>query len=305
MDPELPADRPLRPLSDEVFGAAPPAGRFGFKRRQLPSSEIVAATDSLQRRLQAQRQANRIRRRWYLSIAAALGLLVGAFVYRPLYEGLTTVQHATAFNETQTITLPDGSTVILNANSRLQYPRHWVDERPREVWLTGEAYFSVEKIPTRANQNFVVHTDGLAIEVLGTTFNVNQRDSTTAVVLTSGKVKLHRDGVPQADVVMQPGERVVYTPRTEQIAQESTNPSVHIAWKDNLLIFEDQSLSDIAGTIEDRYGITLRFATPAIAQQRFTASLPADRIEVFFTMLASSYTVQRTASTVLIHEKNP
>ncbi len=230
-------------------------------------------------------------------------LLVGTLTYRPLYEALTTVRYATDYGETQQIALPDGSTVILNANSHLHYPKQWPEESPREIWLRGEAYFSVKKTGTPGNQRFVVHTDGLAIEVVGTTFNVNQREQTTRVVLTSGKVKLFRNGASQADAVMKPGELVVYSSQTQQLVQQTTETQLHTAWKENLLIFKDESLQNIGRTLKDRYGVTLRFGSPEIAQQRFTTTLPADRIEVFFTLLSSSYTIQRTSSTVTIYEK--
>ncbi len=303
MDSKPRSDQPSPPsLSDEVFGAGTSrSGRFGFRLRQLPPGEVQSASEQLRQRLQLARR----RRRWQLSAAATVLLLVGALTYRPLYQMLTTVRYATDYGETQPITLPDGSTVMLNANSRLHYPKHWPEERPREVWLQGEAYFSVEKTGTPGNQRFVVHTDGLAIEVVGTTFNVNQREQATQVVLTSGKVKLFRAGASRADAVMQPGDLVVYSPQTQHLTQQATETQLHTAWKENLLVFKDQSLQDIGRTLKDRYGITLHFGSPEIAQQRFTATLPADRIEVFFTLLSSSYTIQRTSSTVTIYEKAP
>ena len=307
MDSDSPADRqPSRSLSDELFGSeGVGAGQFGFRNRALPPDEVQAASEQLRQRLHASQRTRRHKRRWYLSVAAVVALLAGALAYHPLYQMMTTVRYATDYGETQQITLPDGSQVTLNANSQFYYPKQWSAEHPREVWLTGEAYFSVEESRTPGNRRFVVHTDGLTIEVVGTTFNVNQRASATEVVLTSGQVKLHRDDASHPDVVMQPGELVVYSPKTRRLSQQPTKTSLHTAWKNNLLVFEDQSLQDIARTLENRYGITLRFGTPEIARQRFTATLPADRIEVFFTMLSSSYTVQRSPSTVTLYEKAP
>lgn len=295
--------QPTRPsLSDEVLGeGTAQRERFGLRLRQLPPSQIESASAQLRQRLQ---QARR-RRRWQLSAAAAVVLLAGALAYRPLHLALTTVRYATTYGQTQQIKLPDGSTVTLNANSRLHYRKQWSAEQPREVWLSGEAYFSVEKARTPPRQRFVVHTDGLAIEVVGTTFNVNQREQATQVVLTSGKVKLFRDGAARADAVMQPGDLVVYSPQTQQLTQRATETQLHTAWKENLLVFQDESLQQIGRTLNDRYGIILRFGSPEIAQQRFTTTLPADRIEVFFTMLSSSYTIQRTSSTITIYEKAP
>jgi ferric-dicitrate binding protein FerR (iron transport regulator) len=303
MDSERRADQTAGPsLSDEVFGKGTlHSGRFGFQMHQLPPREVQSASEQLRQQLRLTRR----RRRWQLSAVATVLLIMGALAYRPLYRSLTTVSYVTHYGETQQITLPDGSTVTLNANSRLQRPRRWSEERPREVWLQGEAYFSVVKSGTLGSRRFVVHTDGLAIEVVGTTFNVNQRQQVTRVVLTSGEVKLFRDGATHAEAVMQPGDLVVFSPQTQQLTQQVTEPRLHTAWKENLLVFEDESLQQIGRTLNDRYGIILRFGTPNIAQQRFTATLPADRIEVFFTLLSSSFTIQRTLSTVTVYEKSP
>ena len=72
------------------------------------------------------------------------------------------------------ILLPDGSAVTLNANSKLQYYTH----SARKVWLEGEAFFEVKKIPETA-EPFQVVTNDLTITVLGTTFNVNSRNEQT------------------------------------------------------------------------------------------------------------------------------
>src|SRR5690606_8958967 len=103
--------------------------------------------------------------------ATLMGLLYYFFMTAP-----STVYYATDFGEIQTITLPDGSKATLNGNSTLQISENW--EESREVWLDGEAFFEVKKIPEKSSQpgalrgkKFLVHTHHLAVEVLGTTFN--------------------------------------------------------------------------------------------------------------------------------------
>ena len=101
----------------------------------------------------------------------------------------STSTYVTRYGETQTILLPDSSTVLLNANSRLTLSTDWTDTR--EVWLEGEAFFRVRKIkritsPASAEHvKFIVRTDRLNVEVLGTEFNVRQRSEKTAVLLKS------------------------------------------------------------------------------------------------------------------------
>lgn len=122
------------------------------------------------RRLQSQTVLGRPWR-WAASVAAVLALVVGL-----LWWQQRRVEYATGYGETQQVILPDGSSVTLNANSMLTYAA----SQPRELWLQGEAYFSVQRMEHHREQQeygkqFVVHTDQLDVEVLGTAFNVNSR----------------------------------------------------------------------------------------------------------------------------------
>ena len=98
-------------------------------------------------------------------------------------------RYKTAFGETRTVTLTDGSQVTLNANSSLRVPRFGFGKRTRDVTLLGEADFSIKHLPD--DQRFVVQTDkNFEVVVLGTEFLVNTREKGTKVVLNKGKVRL-------------------------------------------------------------------------------------------------------------------
>src|SRR5690606_17847152 len=82
------------------------------------------------------------------------------------------VIHSTAYGQILHVTLPDSSKVILNGNTSLSYDGHWVGDDSREVYLEGEAFFSV--VHTHHNLKFIVNTSSqMRVEVLGTEFNVS------------------------------------------------------------------------------------------------------------------------------------
>ncbi|MEQ9443202.1 MAG: FecR domain-containing protein [Cyclobacteriaceae bacterium] len=197
--------------------------------------------------------------------------------------------YETGFGETMTIVLPDGSDVVLNSNSRLQYDTDWRTDEKRKVALNGEAFFSVVHTPD--DRKFtVITTDEVQVEVLGTQFNVHNRRNTTEVVLNEGKVKVHinaKEG--QQEVLMEPGEWVAYSQATQQYQKKLINTKTYTSWKDRMLIFENQSLAEIALTLEDSYGYTIRFSDEKIKDYQFTGTLPTDKINVLFTMLAKSF----------------
>ena len=108
---------------------------------------------------------------------------------------------STPAGTTTTITLSDGTEVLLSANSRLEYSKSFSADK-REVKLVGEARFNVAK---DAERPFIVHTRQLQTQVLGTVFDVKAYPQTPAdVTLYEGKVEVSLNG--DAPQLMQPGE---------------------------------------------------------------------------------------------------
>ena len=114
------------------------------------------------------------KRRHLLAIAATIVFILSIGIWQFFIAPTTSmVQLATNYGEIQTHLLPDGSKVILNANSTLTFKEHWTNKTVRVVKLQGEAFFEVKKKGT--NEQFIVQTDRGIIRVLGTSFNVKQR----------------------------------------------------------------------------------------------------------------------------------
>ena len=191
---------------------------------------------------------------WYRVAAVFIGILILGSAYLA-YQNLSddTIRYATEFGEIKTVHLPDGSEVVLNANSNLQYSADFQTDSDRQVWLEGEAYFLVTH--TEDDQRFVVHTTDLSVEVLGTEFNVSRRREDTRVVLASGKVKLAiPNQLDTTSVLMQPGELVYYSPGDKKLTHQIVNTELHTAWKKQKFMLNNTSLDEIALFLEDYYG---------------------------------------------------
>ena len=238
--------------------------------------------------------------------AGLLGLLVLAAAYLWFSHEQTTTRYATGKGETKTVTLPDGSTVVLAANSSLAIVGDWAPRHPRELALRGEAFFSVTHQPN--HQKFIVKTpDNLRVEVLGTTFTITERPTDTQVVLNSGKVALYvnQDAQP---LLMKPGE-LVDVPKTRQqpVVRRQVVPEVYSAWKDNQFVFDDTSLGEIADQIERDFGTTVQFADETLKNQRVTLHLPNRDLPLLLTSLAEIHdlTIDRHGNHILIaHNPN-
>ena len=166
-----------------------------------------------------------------------------------------------------TVILADGTTVHLNAGSKLTYPVRFAGKR-RIVRLEGEAYFDVAG---DENHPFVVQTHLGEITVLGTEFNVNAYADTPVcyTTLVHGKVKFST--LNAETVTLSPGEQAVV------FANSSTKRKVdleeYVGWVDGMYIFNDRPLGDIMKTFERWYDIQVYYETPNLRDITYSGNL--------------------------------
>lgn len=221
---------------------------------------------------------------WYWAASVMLILSASFYFFNEAWSYRT---YAAEKGIIRSVTLQDGSKVILNANSTIKVLRNFLGHERREVWIKGEAFFEVAK---EANKKpFIVHAKNVDVEVLGTRFNVNDRREKTEVTLEEGKVKLvSKDQKP---LVMVPGEMVAVSAEHKFIRRpaEQTN---YEAWRKYMLVFENTPLLEVAQAIHDYYGVEVRVSDPALAARRFTGTLPNNDLDVVLMSLATAYQIE-------------
>ncbi|WP_165840854.1 FecR family protein [Larkinella punicea] len=221
--------------------------------------------------------------------AAAIVLLVSGLLLYPYLTGPQTIR--TSYGEQRTVELPDGSVVTLNGNSSLRFSDDWDETGQRDVWLEGEAFFGVQH--TRNHQKFIVHTpDQLAVEVLGTRFNVQNRRGTTQVVLQEGKVRVTNPA--QQTYTLKPGDEVRYTQVTKQLTSVRANLSHELAWRTSILLFTDQPVSEVLQEIRDSHGLQVELRNPTVGRELFSGSIPADDVKQVLSKIEKIYKVTVT-----------
>ncbi|HVK49913.1 MAG TPA: FecR domain-containing protein [Pseudobacter sp.] len=173
---------------------------------------------------------------------------------------------STQYNTMQTprgrqfqLTLPDGTRVWLNAMSSIRFPVTFPGNS-REVTITGEAYLEVEKDAARP---FIVHSNGITTEVLGTAFNVNAYgdEDATRITLINGKV-LVRD--EDQRTTLKPGTQATYNNRNIRLTEVDTDQA--IAWKNGIFNFHQTSLQSAMRQIARWYDVEIEYGkdVPAI-----------------------------------------
>ena len=223
--------------------------------------------------------------------AAAAAVLVAGGLWTYVYY-FTENTYTTPYGKTLALTLYDGSTVTLNANSRLSMPSRYAWHQERTVGLAGEAYFNVEKQPSESGGGtFTVKTQRVEVEVLGTHFNVHARPSRTMVLLDEGSIRLVERASRQP-ILMQPGQVVELTPRHPTAELSAANPEKArqlTGWRSNTLIFEDAGMEELAQRFEDAYGLELVLVGDAFTDQLFRGQLPLDDVNQALKILSETF----------------
>ncbi|MEI6143122.1 MAG: FecR domain-containing protein [Mariniphaga sp.] len=185
------------------------------------------------------------------------------------------------------ILLPDGSKVWLNAESTVKFKIPFDRER-REISLTGEAFFDVQKNP---EVPFFVKSGNVEVSVLGTRFNFKAYDheNTIDVVLEEGKVNFQTDNDKTVqELMMKPGERAEYDRTTGTTKITSVKIDKYTAWHSGRLVFDDTPLPEVAAQLDRWYGIEVVLKDSEIQNYKITTTFENESLNQVLDLLELS-----------------
>jgi ferric-dicitrate binding protein FerR (iron transport regulator) len=239
----------------------------------------------------------------YAAVAAAVTAILTTIYMLRTGRG-DALTYKTDYGESKEVTLEDGTTVMLNANSSLRISGSWEAGKSREVFLQGEAFFDVVK--TADKKTFTVKIPGdIIVQVLGTSFSVNTRRDNRSVYLQSGKVTLNVAGDM---IILRPGERADYekSQRKMIVSRESPrNARDKLAWRENLYVMNDVSLTSVVSDMEDNFGKQVIILDSTLATKSVTAKVPARDINVWVKVLSETLEIkiEQTDRQIIIGSK--
>jgi len=265
----------------------------------------------------------------WISVAASIiaVLFVGVYALRKTTAVNTSHQEvlATHFGTRMHHTLPDGSTVWLNAGSSIKYADNLIVNGKREVTLSGEAYFDVKH---DAQHPFIVHAGKLNVVVLGTSFNVKAytTDRFIETTLINGKVEILNDAKPGTRIVMYPNEKVRVDTianiakkimlTNKQIVRDSVSLSTssetvkplvpdesidETAWVSNKLTFKKENFSDLATQLERWYAVGITFDNDKYLNKQFTGTFKDQDINEVMSALQLTQSFHYSITNNQIH----
>jgi len=230
-----------------------------------------------------------------LKYAAAIVVLIGIglggfYLYQGIEQTMNTIAVQTPSDKgTKQIYLPDGSMAYLNYNSRVTYPKNFLEEHRNIRIRKGEVYFDVERNPERP---FVISARDARIEVLGTSFNVNTNfpDEKVEVYVQSGKVKLSREKDPGKYLILEPGYKGVLTPSS--LKKVKNTDQNYIAWATGKLTFKNKRLEEVMQTLMRTYHVNIKAEDAGINNYKITTHFTQEPIDTVLTVIATTFNLE-------------
>lgn len=224
----------------------------------------------LSKRIHKSKYIYRIRK--LSAVAASIIILLGIASYFSYKEGIKQINSSQVeiFNplgRLSTVTLPDGSKVVLNAGTTISYPNVFVTEN-REVSIKGEAFFEVVH---DAQHPFIVNTDEISVRVLGTQFNVKayEKDDLIEVSLEEGKVEVQSKDKKNR-VFLVPSEQACYNKYNHSLTMRNINLAYYTSWRNGAYYFRALPLKEIAKQLERIFNVHIFITSTNIENIIFT-----------------------------------
>jgi len=250
----------------------------------------------------------------YTAIAASILLVCYTliFFYQPKYTSKSVLPHSeivTLKGQKSKITLPDGTQVWLNSDSKISYPEKF-EGTSREVQLIGEAFFDVAH---NKNKPFIIHTKEMNIKVLGTAFNVKAypQDNISEAALIRGSIEVFFPNRPNQNLILKPNEKLEVKSTSNNLNVKTTNNTeiqktaviainpisftkadsiiVETAWKSGKLVFDSKPFLYLVEDLERWYDVTIVVENEPLKKKLFTASFNNETIEDVLRFLKLSY----------------
>ncbi len=223
----------------------------------------------------------------WLKIAASLILIIGVGFAINYFSGQPSLVHYQTAQNTQEVTLPDGSIITLNKQSFLSYLEDF-GKVDRQVSLSGEAFFDVAKDKTK---QFIITTENAQVQVLGTSFNVRAYDQSeaTEVVVATGIVKLSKQNSNEA-ITLNAGDKGMF--ESNKLYSETNKDTNFLSWKTGKIMFEEESLEAVIEALNRIYQVDI--STEEDASCEVTVTFEQQTIEAVLNVLKITLDLQYT-----------
>lgn len=225
----------------------------------------------------------------WLRIAATFFLIaVSGFVINYFIFKNSDINFQTA-DSTRLITLPDGSTITLNKYSELSYSSDF-GEQSRNVKLTGEAFFEIKH---DVQKPFIITVNNVAVEVVGTSFNVQGYDSRKEIEVTvqTGAVKFSMPELNK-EIKLVAGQKGTYSKVAMELSSANNVDINFLAWKTRKLVFTESDLKSVVETLNKTYQVSISLPANIPSSCVVTVIFDHQSLESVLTVLETTLNIK-------------
>jgi ferric-dicitrate binding protein FerR (iron transport regulator) len=214
---------------------------------------------------------------WYAA-AVAIPLMIFSSIFYFSIEKISSnkglISYKSPEGKRTMFNLPDGSTIWLQPNSEIKYPKEF-DSKKREIYFNGQAYFDVKHDPICP---FVINMETTTITVLGTQFYVkaSQNENNIETGLISGKVKIAGS---KFEKTLSPNDVVIISKELNSIVDYRKLSSNAYTWENSSMVFSNCSFGTIVKNISEWYGVKYYIDPKIDADKKITLTIRDESIE--------------------------
>lgn len=239
-----------------------------FTEEEIDESQILSIAGKIKQRINTIQPGKERKMPFASMYKVAASLTILAIICFGIYKSIDfdeedpvvipLVNKSNPRGQKSTITLPDGSAVVLNSESKISFLKQF-DKNQREVHLEGEAFFEVKE---NKEAPFIVYAGTLKATVLGTSFNVRNYpdEDHTNVALSAGELSvspIEPDHGRNEIIVLEPGRQAIYNKLSSAISEDSFDMEETLAWKNKTIYFKQTDMANIEKTLERWYDVDI------------------------------------------------
>lgn len=190
--------------------------------------------------------------------------------------------------------LSDGTHIQLNAGTSLRFPEKFIKGKPRTVFIEyGEAFFDVAK---DENHPFIVNNNSLAIQVLGTQFNVSAypEDGAVSTVLVEGSVQLTEASISSSEVVLQPGFQAVWNQNQNNFDIKEADIDMHTGWRSGKIVLKSLPFQKMITKLQRHYDVQITSNNQQLNNEIITATFDEEDIEEVLKLINQIHPINYT-----------
>ena len=192
-----------------------------------------------------------------------------------------------------TFTLPDGTLVTLNSDTKVFYPKKF-GRKTREISIEGEAFFEVK--PNK-NKPFIIHAGKAQIKVVGTSFSVSAYPETklVEVIVQTGKVQVMNkmtETLQTEELILTPGDKGTLVYESKTLHKTTNQDPNFLAWKTHNLIFKATSLREVIENLEKVYKVNISLADPKLNELLLTAQFNNYPLDFILKVIETTFKIE-------------